>query len=340
MEIQRLIGRSLRGVLDFEALGERTVYVDCDVLQADGGTRCAAITGGFVALELAGSRLVEEGGLNAVPLTGPVAAVSCGVVDGIVLLDLDYPEDSSAEVDANVVMTGEGRPRRGSGDRRAHAALTRAPRRAAGAREARDRRAPRAPGRRHAVTPRLVLATRNEHKLRELERLLGGVELAPLPAAVELPPEDGATFEANALVKARAAAAATGRTAIADDSGLEAAALGGAPGVRTARFAGPEATDEENLAELIRLVPPGSGLRYVCALVHVTPDGAERTFEGRCDGTMAAAARGTGGFGYDPVFVPADRDDGRTMAELTDADKDAISHRGRAARALAAWLAG
>ncbi|MEJ7892255.1 MAG: ribonuclease PH [Solirubrobacteraceae bacterium] len=108
VEIQRLIGRSLRGVVDFAALGERTVYVDCDVLQADGGTRCASITGGFVALELALQRLVAEGKLKAVPLTGSVAAVSCGVVGGVPLLDLDYPEDSSAEVDANVVMTGDG----------------------------------------------------------------------------------------------------------------------------------------------------------------------------------------------------------------------------------------
>jgi ribonuclease PH len=108
VEIQRLIGRSLRGVVDFAALGERTVYVDCDVLQADGGTRCASITGGYVALELACRALQEKGSLDRSPLTGTVAAISCGIVDGEPLLDLDYPEDSSAEVDANVVMTGEG----------------------------------------------------------------------------------------------------------------------------------------------------------------------------------------------------------------------------------------
>ena len=108
IEIQRLIGRSLRGVVSFEKLGERTVYVDCDVLTADGGTRCASITGGYVALALACARLVEEGKLEASPLTQSVAAVSCGIVDGEPLLDLDYPEDSGAEVDANVVMTGEG----------------------------------------------------------------------------------------------------------------------------------------------------------------------------------------------------------------------------------------
>jgi ribonuclease PH len=108
VEIQRLIGRSLRGVVDLTALGERSIYVDCDVLQADGGTRCASITGGMVALRLACDRLLVEGELERSPLTGTVAAVSCGMVDGVALLDLDYPEDSAAEVDANVVMTGEG----------------------------------------------------------------------------------------------------------------------------------------------------------------------------------------------------------------------------------------
>jgi ribonuclease PH len=108
VEIQRLIGRSLRGVVDFQALGERTIYLDCDVLQADGGTRCASITGAYVALALACARLHEQGSLESSPLSGAVAAVSCGIVAGSALLDLDYSEDSSAEVDANVVMTGEG----------------------------------------------------------------------------------------------------------------------------------------------------------------------------------------------------------------------------------------
>jgi ribonuclease PH len=108
IEIQRLIGRSLRVVIDFEALGERTVYLDCDVLQADGGTRCASITGAYVALSLACKRLQAEGRLERSPLTGALAAVSCGIIGGTPLLDLDYSEDSTAEVDANVVMTGDG----------------------------------------------------------------------------------------------------------------------------------------------------------------------------------------------------------------------------------------
>jgi XTP/dITP diphosphohydrolase len=182
---------------------------------------------------------------------------------------------------------------------------------------------------------KLVLATRNPHKVRELAGLLEGCEIASLPDAVSLPPETGETFAANALIKARAAAAATGEVACADDSGIESAALGGAPGVRSARFAGEAATDAENLALLIARAPAGSALSYVCVIALVDPrTGEERLFEGRCTGTMAAAARGSGGFGYDPVFVPDDRDDGRTMAELTASEKDAISHRGRAARAL------
>jgi len=108
IEIQRLIGRALRVVVDFEALGERAVWIDCDVLQADGGTRCASITGAYVALRLALSRLVEAGDLKVLPFTGTVAAVSVGIVDGQALCDLDYSEDSEAEVDANVVMTGDG----------------------------------------------------------------------------------------------------------------------------------------------------------------------------------------------------------------------------------------
>ena len=185
---------------------------------------------------------------------------------------------------------------------------------------------------------RLVLATRNGHKLRELGRMMGGLSLEPLPAGVTLPPEDGETFAANALAKARAAAAALGRAAIADDSGIEAEALGGAPGIFSARFAGPGATDAANLAKLRAQAPAGSGLRYVCVMAYAEPGGEERTFEGVCSGTLAAEARGSGGFGYDPAFLPDDVADGRTMAELSDAEKDAISHRGRAARALLAWL--
>jgi XTP/dITP diphosphohydrolase len=186
----------------------------------------------------------------------------------------------------------------------------------------------------------LILATRNPHKLREFARLLGDGELEALPEHVALPPEIGETFAENALLKARAGAAATGRAVIADDSGIAAAALGGAPGVRSARYAGEHASDAENLARLIAEVPPGSELRYVCSIAHIDPGaGTERVFEGRCDGVMAQAPRGERGFGYDPVFIPLEEGPaGRTMAELSDAEKDRISHRARALVALRAAL--
>jgi len=187
--------------------------------------------------------------------------------------------------------------------------------------------------------PRLLLATRNEHKCREFERLLPGFEVDTLPAEVSLPPEDGSTFEENALGKARAAASATGRVVIADDSGIEAAALDGAPGVRSARYAGEGASDEQNLAKLLAQVPAGSPLAYVCALAYVDPHtGVERVFEGRCTGRLAEHPRGERGFGYDPAFLPDEESGEVTMAELSDERKDAISHRGRAVRALHEWL--
>ena len=191
---------------------------------------------------------------------------------------------------------------------------------------------------------RLLLATHNEHKRREFARLLAGAgyELDILPDGFELPPEDGETFAENALGKARAAAAALGRAAIADDSGIAAAALGGRPGVRSARYAGEQAGDEENLAKLLREAPAGSELEYVCVIAYVDPAGGEeRLFEGRCAGTLDDRPRGDRGFGYDPAFLPADSPPappGLTMAELDDEQKDAISHRGRAARSLLAWL--
>jgi XTP/dITP diphosphohydrolase len=186
---------------------------------------------------------------------------------------------------------------------------------------------------------RLLLATHNEHKRRELARLLPDHEVGLLPDTVELPPEDGETFAENALGKARAAAAATGEVTIADDSGIAAAALGGAPGVRSARYAGEHASDEQNLAKLLAEVPAGDALEYVCALAYVDPQrGLEQVFQERCAGSLAPQPRGAGGFGYDPAFLPDDGPPGLTMAELSAAQKDAISHRGRAARALAGWL--
>jgi XTP/dITP diphosphohydrolase len=189
---------------------------------------------------------------------------------------------------------------------------------------------------------RLVVATRNQHKLRELATALPGFDLVPLPGDVDLPPEDGETFTANALIKARAAREATGEATVADDSGICARALDGKPGVRSARFAGEDASDAENLERLISELAGQSdrAVTYVCVLAHVDADGAETIVEGRCEGELISEPRGSAGFGYDPAFVPDETGGGdrRTMAELSPEEKDAISHRGKAARALARTL--
>ncbi len=193
-----------------------------------------------------------------------------------------------------------------------------------------------------APPPRLIVATRNEHKLRELGEILTGIELLPLPPEIELPPETGESFAENALIKARTAHEASGEPAIGDDSGITAAALGGGPGVHSARFAGAGATDAQNLDLLISQVGKHEdrSVAYVCVIAYLDEAGAEHLFEGRCEGTLITEPRGSGGFGYDPAFVPDDTGPGdqRTMAELEPGEKHAISHRGRAARALAGAL--
>jgi XTP/dITP diphosphohydrolase len=187
------------------------------------------------------------------------------------------------------------------------------------------------------------LATRNQHKVREMAELLPGVDLRPLPDEVPSPPETGDSFEANALIKARSAHAATGEVTIADDSGIEAAALGGAPGIYSARYAGEGASDEANLEKLLREVGTAGVDRraaYVCAIALIDEAGHEYVFEARCEGTLLDEGRGSGGFGYDPAFVPDEtgHEDRRTMAELPPEEKNAISHRGKAVRMLARHL--
>jgi XTP/dITP diphosphohydrolase len=189
---------------------------------------------------------------------------------------------------------------------------------------------------------RIAIATRNAHKLRELDRICAEwpvdwvtIRDRPPPGFPEVE-ETGTTYLDNALLKARATASALDLPALADDSGIEVDALGGAPGPRSARFAGEDATDERNLRELIRAlrgVPTGGRTaRYRCLAALAMPDGTELHAEGMCEGALVGSPRGDGGFGYDPIFVPAGWDE--TMAELTDEQKDRISHRGRAFRAL------
>jgi XTP/dITP diphosphohydrolase len=195
-----------------------------------------------------------------------------------------------------------------------------------------------------AAPARVVLATRNPHKVRELARILStyDVSLASLDDWPDVPDvaETGTTFAENALLKARAVAAATGLVAVADDSGLAVEALNGMPGVLSARWAGRHGDDLANLelvlAQLADVADEQRGAAFVCAAAAVAPSGASIVVEGRVDGALLRAPRGSGGFGYDPIFVPVGA--AQTTAEMTAEEKDAISHRGKAFRELAPRL--
>jgi XTP/dITP diphosphohydrolase len=189
----------------------------------------------------------------------------------------------------------------------------------------------------------LIFATGNRHKLRELRELLPGVGLEPLPDGITLPAEEGESFSAIALDKARTVHEAVGGEVVADDSGIGAVGLDGRPGIHSARYGGEGAGDEENLEKLLREVAAAGDERrafYTCALALIEEDGREHVFEARWDGQLVEEPRGSGGFGYDPAFVPDDTgpDDQRTASELSDVEKNEISHRGRAARMLMAHL--
>ena len=339
VEIQRLIGRSLRGIADLDALGERTIYVDCDVLEADGGTRCASITGGYVALALACQRLQDEGLLTKSPLTGSIAAVSCGVVDGIPLLDLDYPEDSSAEVDANVVMTGEG----GLVEVQATAERT--------------------PLSRAHLDELLALAQTGIEGLRA--RAGSGAALSPVRLAARDPQRaQAARVRAPAAgnpdrhpprqrphprgdrrhVRRERADQGPQRRAGDPAAGLRRrlrhrgrGAANGAPA--SAPPASPDRTPPTRRTshKLHNEAPAGSRARYVCVIAYVTPKARNTSSRAASRARSRQTPAATKGFGYDPIFI-ADETPGRTMADLDDDAKDAISHRGHAARELLAWL--
>ena len=345
VEISRLIGRSLRQALDFSALGERTITIDCDVLEADGGTRTASITGGFVALALAVRKLMEDGKLTASPIVRQVAAVSVGVVDGEPTLDLCYAQDSHADVDMNVVMDGEGNfvevQGTGEGGVFARQMLDRLLGMAsAGISELLDKQRQALGEAASLLTrhpPRLIFATNNAHKAREMRMLLAGrydvCSLKEIGLALDVE-ETGETFAENAAIKAETVCRLTGCAALADDSGLAVDALDGAPGVRSARYAGVHGDDEANLRlVLARLedVPAPRTARFVCAIALARPGQKTLLVEGRVEGEIIREPRGEGGFGYDPILF---HKSGETLAEMPEEQKNRISHRAMAAQAL------
>lgn len=346
-EIQRLIGRAVRSVVNLSLLGERTIWIDCDVIQADGGTRTASITGAFVAIADALFILVKNGEIKSMPMNSMMSAVSVGIVNGEVLLDICYDEDSNAEVDTNVVMNNKGEfiELQGTGEERpftkdefskiieyaekGNRELMRIQRDILG--EVADSIIG------CEYEREAVIATGNTHKLKEIRDMvadlnfdikslkdvgLDGIEII----------ENGKTFEHNAFIKARTIARKTGKIAIGDDSGIEVDALNKRPGVYSARYAGENATDEENRAKMfeeLKEIPfEERTARFVCAIAVVFPDGKEMLSRGKVEGKIALEERGENGFGYDCMFIPEGYE--HTFGELSSEIKNGLSHRGRA----------
>lgn len=345
VEIQRLIGRALRACVNLAMLGERTITVDCDVIQADGGTRTTAITGAFCALCLAVDKLIGQGKLIDSPIVCQLAAVSVGIIDGEPMLDLDYSEDSRADVDMNLVMTR---------DARGELALVEVQGTGEGATFSRDELnrlmdlgesgikslmdAQRsALGDAAALIhkkPRLVLATTSFGKLKEMRALLKErfdvITMKELGLDIDVE-ETGETFEQNALIKAEALMRMTGCATLADDSGLEVDALGGRPGVYSARFSGVHGDDDANnrlLLKELEHAPAPRTARFVSAVALMRPGKSPLVARGACEGEIIHEHRGDAGFGYDPLFLSHDLR--KTFGEASLEEKAKVSHRARA----------
>lgn len=351
MEIQRLIGRSLRAVIDLKKLGERSIIVDCDVVQADGGTRTASITGAFVAMKIAVAKMLKNGDLQEDPIKEYLAAVSAGILnDGQCVLDLDYTEDSSAAVDMNLVMTesgnfvelqGTGEEATFSGDElnsllfygKTGIEHLIAYQKEALMYQANEISFP-------IEDKTIVIATRNPGKAKEFTKLFAekGYQVKTLLDYPELPDveETGKTFEENACLKAETIAAILKQPVLADDSGLIVDALDGMPGIFSARFAGEPTNNAANNAKLLHEltgVPKEKRTAtFHCTLVFAAPDKESLVVEGDWAGEIGTIPRGDHGFGYDPLFfVPEEQ---KTAAELSDERKNEISHRGLAVAKL------
>ena len=345
VEIQRLIGRSLRAACDLTRLGERTVYIDCDVIQADGGTRTASITGAFVALCIAVDRLMQEGALVDSPIIRQVAAVSAGVIEDVCTLDLEYAQDSRAQVDMNIVMTRDARGElgfvevQGTGEGRCYTRKELDQLLALGEKGCLElMEAQRAAlGQRAEVIckkPRLVLASNNFGKLKELRQMLGDRfdvrSMRELGIEMEVE-ETGETFQENALIKAHALMELCHCATLADDSGLCVDQLDGRPGVHSARYCGVHGDDEANNQLLLKELsdkPAPHRAHYGAAVALCRPGHEDIVVYGRCEGEIIGEYRGEGGFGYDPLFLSDDL--GVTFAEASPEAKNGVSHRARA----------
>lgn len=358
MEIQRLIGRSLRAVVDLEKLGERSIIVDCDVIQADGGTRTASITGAFVALQLAINKLMQTGELSENPIKEHLAAISVGILeDDSYAVDLDYIEDSACQVDMNLVMTesgrfveiqGTGEEATFDGDQLNH--LLHYGKEAIESLIAYQKEALYVQNTaNNAVADKtIMIATGNMGKAKEFEKMFAkaGYQIKTMKDFPELPEvqETGQTFEENARLKAETIANILQCPVLADDSGLTVDALGGMPGIYSARFAGEQKSDASNNAKLLHeltdVADENRTAQFHCTLVIAAPQKESLVVEGIWNGRIARIPRGENGFGYDPLFIVDGLE--KTSAELTPEEKNEISHRGQAMKKLdglwQAWL--
>lgn len=358
MEIQRLIGRSLRAVVDLEKLGERSIIVDCDVIQADGGTRTASITGAFVALQLAINKLMQTGELSENPIKEHLAAISVGILeDDSYAVDLDYIEDSACQVDMNLVMTesgrfveiqGTGEEATFDGDQLNH--LLHYGKEAIESLIAYQKEALYVQNTANdAVADKtIMIATGNMGKAKEFEKMFAkaGYQIKTMKDFPELPEvqETGQTFEENARLKAETIANILQCPVLADDSGLTVDALGGMPGIYSARFAGEQKSDASNNAKLLHeltdVADENRTAQFHCTLVFAAPQKESLVVEGIWNGHIARIPRGENGFGYDSLFIVDGLE--KTSAELTPEEKNEISHRGQAMKKLdglwQAWL--
>ena len=349
VEISRLIGRALRQAVDRRFLGERTITIDCDVLEADGGTRTASITGGFVALVCAVDKLLKQGKIKESPIVHQIAAVSAGIVDDVPCLDLCYLEDSAAQTDMNFVMdeTGAFVELQGTGEGRAFSRGELNEILALGEKgidELHEKQREALGDRTRHIAPKrtVVIASNNAHKIQEishmLEDRLNVISMAQAGFTEEID-ENGETFEENAAIKARAVAKATGLCALGDDSGLSVDALDGAPGVHSARYCGHPGDDKANndllIANMADIPAEDRTAEFVCAMALSLPNGDVKTVRGTCPGVITFTPRGTGGFGYDPYFEYLS---GETFAEMAQEEKNQISHRANAMRLMLPYL--
>ena len=338
VEIQRLIGRALRSAIDLEKLGERLITIDCDVIQADGGTRTTSITGGYVALALAIKKLLKDEILEENPLIANIAAISVGKIDSELMVDLKYSEDSAAEVDMNVIMNKKGEfiEVQGTGE---ESTFTRTE--LNGLLDLAEASIKRIIDLQDKVIEqenlKIFLATGNKHKIEEISDIFSdieNVEILSIKDGVEIPEviEDGTTFEENSKKKAVEIAKFLNMITIADDSGLCVDALNGEPGVYSARYSGTgdDLKNNEKLIENLKGIENRKA-KFVSVITLAKPNGETFSFEGEILGEIIDNPRGNTGFGYDPHFYVEEYQ--KTLAQLPEL-KNKISHRAKALEKL------